>query len=81
MTKGIDIGSAAPIRLLGIDGALNNVGVAIGTAVNGTIQIDKIWTLSSSATKIGEIIVIHCQPRKTGTAMIATPIQSTISPK
>ena len=32
-------------------------------------------------TKTGEIRVTHCQPCRTGIAMIAMPIQRTISPK
>jgi len=37
--------------------------------------------VNKTITNSGEIRVSHCQPLRTGTAISATPIQSTISPK
>ncbi len=37
--------------------------------------------VSKTITKIGEIIVAHCQPARVDAAIRATPNHSTISPK
>jgi len=53
---------------------VETVAVNAGSSIALTIDL-------AMAASTGEIIVTHCQPRSVGSAMTATPIQSTISPK